>query len=357
MLKATSWMTEGAGTKGTYPLLPNVEISGIIRPMADMKITLPGADTITLSGQTVEKLLRNGDGDAALLYLYILKTRGQSSSREAEVALDKSTGWVASAMAALSRMGLIECAENTPQAGASPETTNATRGEPREYTSDEISRELLNGSDFSAIVDEAQRQLGKILSPNDLTRLFGIYDHLRLPPEVIMELITHCISESGRSGSGRLPSMTYIEKAAYTWEREGIFSLERTQEYLKALEARRGVYGEMKLSLQIKGRELSKSEQRYVDAWVEMGFKSDAVEIAYDRTMLKTGKLAWGYMDSIIKSWYGKGLLTPDDIKAKDTKSPPPRGNGAAPPSQKFGAADSEELERMQRLLDKLKEG
>lgn len=316
-----------------------------------MKITLPGADTITLSGQTVEKLLRAGDGDAALLYLYILKTRGQSSSGEAAAALGKSAGWVASAMAVLSRMGLIQCGENTPESQSHEEP----RPEPREYSSGEVRQEMLNGSDFSAVVDEAQRKLGKILSPNELTRLFGIYDNLRLPPEVIMELITHCIAESGRSGSGRLPSMTYIEKAAYTWEREGIFSLERAEEYLKALEKRRDVYGEMRSALQIKDRELSKSEQRYVDVWIEMGFKADAVEIAHDRTMLKTGKLAWGYMDSIIKSWYGKGLLTPEDIKSKDTKSSvPKRIDGKSP--QKFGAADSDELERMQRLLQKLKE-
>jgi DNA replication protein DnaD len=48
-----------------------------------------------------------------------------------------------------------------------------------------------------------------------------------------------------------------------------------------------------------------------VEGWIELGYAADAVEIAYDKTILKTGKLAWGYMDSIIRSWHGKNLQPP----------------------------------------------
>ena len=317
--------------------------------MSTSKFILPGPDTVTLAQQTVDKLLRAGDGDAALLYLYIIKTNGQSSPEDAAAALNKGPGAIASAMAVLSRLGLIKCGENDEE----PQTPPALRQEsPREYSPAEIERELEHGADFKAVLEETQRSLGKILSPDELQRLFGIYDGLRLPPEVIMLLVTHCITESRKRGTGRAPSMRYIEKAAYTWEREGVFSLDRAEEYLKALDVRRGARGTIKSALQIHDRELSASEKRYVDEWIEMGFRADTIEIAYDRTVLKTGKLSWGYMDSIIKSWHEKGLKTPEDVMQKDGRAKKP----APKPDQKFGAPTTQELEEMKQFLKKLKE-
>ena len=47
-----------------------------------------------------------------------------------------------------------------------------------------------------------------------------------------------------------------------------------------------------------------------------LGFSAGARELAYDRTVLKTGRLQWKYMDSIVRSWHGKGLHTPEEIAA-----------------------------------------
>jgi len=330
--------------------------------LSDIKITLPGSETVTLSGQTVDKLIRAGDGDAALLYLYILKTHGQKTSSEAAIALDKTKGWVASAMAVLSRTGLVQL--DNIDAG-SPETpshqSNPIYQEPKQYTEHDIKQELKPGSDFSIVVDETQRKLGKILSPDDLLRLFGIYDHLRLPPEVILQLITHCINESRVTGDGRAPTVRYIEKAAYTWEREGVFTLDKAEEYLKNLEAKKSARGEIKRVLHIRDREFSATEKRYVDDWISMDFKPDALAIAYDRTVVKTGKLTWAYMDTIVKSWYNKGLHTAEQVIAKEGGQKRNTGvtgpsHGAKPGSDKHGEPSIEESQRMQRLLNKIKE-
>ena len=349
--------------------------------MAKTKFILPGPETITISGQTIDKLIRAGNGDAALLYMYILKTRGQSTSDEAADALGKSAGGIADAMALLSRLGLIKLDDggsdgelgdrldgglgdkpdgelgDRPGEGPGERLRSAPVEEPRDYSIGEIRQEIDSGSDFSMVVEETQRSLGKILSPDELQRLFGIYDGLRLPAEVIILLITHCISESRRSGGGRMPSVRYIEKAAYTWEREGILSLDSAEEYLKTLDAVRSARGEIKRALQINDREFSASEKRYVDRWIANGFSAVAVGIAYDRTVIKTGKLAWGYMDSIINSWHSKNLHTPREILEKDGRS----NENGQPKEQKdagrkFGAANREELLRMERLLKKIKE-
>jgi DnaD/phage-associated family protein len=232
--------------------------------------------------------------------------------------------------------------------------------EPAKYTEDEVKHELLSGSDFTIVVDETQRRLGKILSPDDLLRLFGIYDSLRLPPEVIVQLITHCIKESSITGDGRAPSMRYIEKAAYTWEREGVFTLDRAEEYLKALEERKTVRGKIKQGLDMRDREFSATQKRYVDDWITMGFSPDAIAIAYDRTVVNKGSLNWPYMNGILKKWHDKGMHTAELVMEKDSsqlKSGAARA-GALQGSgvRKHGEPNREEIERMQRLLNKTKE-
>ena len=329
----------------------------------DVKFILHEQETITLSGQTVNKLIRAGDGDAALLYLYILLTREQSTSTEAAAALGKPPGGIATAMAVLSRLGLVEL-DGAKQEG-DPSGLDKTEDpppvlpedEPRRHSVEEIKRELESGSVFYVLVEEAQRSLGKILSPEELLRLFGIYDSLRMAPEVILQLITHCISESrGRSG-GRMPSMRYIEKAAYTWEREGIFTLDKAEEYLKALDEKRSAQGEIKKALQIRERELSETQKRYVNGWIEMGFSADAVGIAYDRTMVKTGRLAWEYIDTIMKNWHNKGLHTKRDIIENDGNAYKKSFNyGTNAANQKVISPSHEDTQRMERLLKKIKE-
>jgi len=331
--------------------------------MSDIKITLPGSETVTLTGHTIDKLIRAGDGDAALLYLYILKTKGQSTSSEAAIALDKSKGWVASAMAMLSRIGLIELdnkadANAQTKAESSVPATGYPLKEPRKFTEDEVKGEIISGSEFSVVVDETQRRLGKILSPDDLLRLFGIYENLRLPAEVILLLITHCINESRTTGDGRAPSVRYIEKAAYTWEREGLFSLDKAEEYIKDLEAKKSARGEIKKAMQIKDLEFSETQKRYVDGWIAMGFEPDAVAIAYDRTMVNTGKPSLAYMDSIIKNWHSKGLHTAKQVLDKDgNRRSSAASSYAKAVGQKHGEPNRNEIERMKRILDKTKEG
>ena len=326
--------------------------------MSDIKITLPGAETVTLTGQTIDKLIRAGDGDAALLYLYILKTRGHSTDSEAAIALNKGKGWVASAMAMLSRLGLALLDDDT-KAGDRSEViaSDAPVGEPRQYTQDEVLNEIAAGSEFSIVIDETQRRLGKKLSSDEMIRLYSIYDYLRLPPEVILLLITHCIKESRITGDGRAPSVRYIEQAAFTWEREGVFSIEQAEEYLKSLEARKSARGEIKKAMQISNREFTATEKQYVDGWIDMGFEPEAIAIAYDRTVIATGGPKIRYMDGILKRWHGEGVFTASKIVEMDgARSKRSTPSGADRSGQKHGKPNQQEIERMTRILKKIKE-
>ena len=321
-------------------------------PMQQTEFTLPEPETITLSGESIEKLIQTGDGNAALLYLYILKAQGRCTSGDAADALRVSSESITNSMAALARLGLINY--NGP--AVLPPGTG--QSEPRRNSATELTRELGTGTDFSSLVEEVQRSLGKFLSPDELERLFGIYDTLRLPPDVILLLVTHCITESRSRGGGRMPSMRFIEKAAYTWESEAIFTLDRAEEYLKALEERKSARGEIKrVMLHTSDRDLSASEQRYVDSWIAMGFSADEIEEAYDRTVVTTGKPALPYINSIINKWHAANLHTIKEILEKDGRHGKSRATASTGTAgKKFGLPDTDDIQRMERLLKKIKE-
>jgi DNA replication protein DnaD len=321
----------------------------------DIKFTLPRPDAVTVSGQTIDKLTGAGDGDAALLYLYILRTRGACTPEQTGRALGRSPEAVSAAMSRLHKLGLVIRDEPDGRSNASASPPPEKSDELPQYTTEDVERVMSVDPAFHDLVREVQNALGKLMSSEDMRMLYGMYDYLGLPPEVILHLVNYCIMCSrARSGAARAPTMRYIEKAAYTWERAGVFSLEKAEEIIKETEARRSAAAEIRAALRINGRELSASEQRYVDNWLAMGFGVDAVAIAYDRTMLNTGKLAWRYMDSIINNWHGKGFHTAEEIERGDSPRRRSAHSARQGDAKEPRAPDTDELRRMERLLGNL---
>jgi hypothetical protein len=156
-------------------------------------------------------------------------------------------------------------------------------------------------------------------------------------------------------GPGRLPTMRNIEKTAYSWARQEVSTLEQADSLIRKLEQRQSQYGEVKKVLSIRDRDLTASETRYVDSWLELGYSPEAIAIAYDKTVFRTGKLSWKYMDTIIKSWHAKKLYTPADIEAGDVRPGDRRTAAPANQNQPSGPSD-EEYQRMQKYLRKLKD-
>lgn len=311
--------------------------------MGGEKIILSAAETVSMSAEAAKKLISAGDGDAALLYILILAGGGAFDRADAAARLHRTAEQIDSSLASLARMGLV-------RPGAVPDAPSE-RDELPQYSSEDITRELTHGAAFKDLVRDVQTLLGKILSSDDLIKLFGIYDHLGLPTDVILLLISHCIEEcSRRYGTSRRPTMRYIEKAAYTWEREGIFSLSAAEAYLQRMVREDAETEKFAGALQIRGRALIAQERRYISEWIAMGFAPEAAAEAYDRTVMKTGKMSWSYINSIMKSWHSKGLHTLTEIESGDGKAPAQK---AAPAKGGISAAavarNREALERLKK--------
>ena len=286
----------------------------------------------------VDRLLAAHDGDVALLYLYVLRTGSQDMERAAR-DLCRTLNEMDSAEEKLRRMELLPLAALP---GAEPKAAPAE--ELPEYRAEDIIRRSREDSGFAAIVAEAQKVLGHVLGSTDLKRLFGIYDFLALPPEVILELLNHCVALS----PGRRPSMRFIEKEAYVWANREIFTLEQAEEYIKQNRLRRDDLGRLSEVLGIRGRELTATELKYIGSWLDMGFTDEAIGVAYDRTVTNTGALKWSYMNKILLSWHEKGIHTPGEIAEKDSR------RRAVPPAAGETAGKSIDMDALRSMLDKM---
>ncbi|MCI8651820.1 MAG: DnaD domain protein [Oscillospiraceae bacterium] len=319
---------------------------------------LPGS-ILSLSSAAADRLLSSGSGDAALLYLYLLRSGGQYQSAGAARALKWEPARADAALSLLHGMGLAQAAPPSPPPAAVPE--------PPEYTSADINRELENAaSPFPALVAEVQRRLGKVLSTNDLKSLYTIYDFSGLPPEVILLAVSWCVEEYQRKyGPSRLPRIPQIQREAIQWKERGVDTVEAAEAHLKRLSLLRERSGQILALLDIRDRPAVAREKQYIAAWIDMGFPDEAIRLAYERTVMKKQSMNWPYMDSILKSWHQKGLHTPEQIRSGDSARPRrpagPAGAGAtAPQPAAPGEADRrarEDMERMRAFLKQQDQG
>jgi len=298
----------------------------------------------SVSREEAEQLITAHDGDVALLWLFLRQCPG-ASLEDAARALCRTRAELEAAREKLLRLSLpgippAEIPRPEEKKAAPPLPIPEPAEELPEYTAEDLTRRSREDARWTALITEAQRALGRKLNSGELKKLFGLYDYLALPPEVLMMLLNYCVSTAP---SGNPPSMRFIEKEGYAWANREILTLEQAEEYIAASQQRKERLGRTAKLLNIAGRALTATETKYISAWLDMGFGEEAIEMAYDRTVTNTGSLKWRYMDGVLKSWHEKGLHTPEEIRERDVRHP--RGQ----------AGKAEVPRNLDKLLDDLK--
>ena len=262
----------------------------------------------------IHKLLCAQNPDAALLYLYLADG---GDPQQAAQKLGYTESRYACAWATLRQLGLW----TEPKEVRLP-------GEPPRYTEEDVIRAMDTDMDFRALRGEIQRLLGKNLTTEELRILIGFVRYLGLPSDVIVLLVCHCKDEARKLGSKRNPSLLRIEKEAYKWAEKGIDTMEEAAAYVQRQSQRFSQVGRIMELLQIRGRNLTAPEKRYMKQWLEMGFEEEAIGLAYERSCLNTGGLAWPYMNKILTSWHGQGLHTVQEIRGERKPAVPKGASG-----------------------------
>ena len=305
-------------------------------------------EVLCLSLGDADALLSLGDGDAALLYIYILRCGGTLDSAQAARELGRSDRDVGLAIRRLTEAGLLS--------GAPARSRPKPADELPEYPAADIVRRSMESPEFQSLVGEVERALDRILTSPDLKKLFGIYDQLSLPPEVILLLVQYCKDEYAlRYGRERNVGFAFIEKEAYDWFHREIMTYEQAEQWIARLERRRTDIDTLRRQLGLMDRPLAPTERKYLTEWLNLGFSAPAILIAADRTVTNTGGLKWKYMDSILQSWHRSGLHTPEEIEKGDKRpgpGPARSGDGAGQAPQRD---ESKTLAQIDRLLDKMK--
>ena len=250
-------------------------------------------ESVTLTARAVQGLLERGDGDAALLYLALLRRHGTVAPRALAGELRWDRGRIEAAEQTLRELGLV-----APAAESVPEPAD----ERPEYPREDIVRHLDGDVEFRGLVAEVERKLGKKLTTPDLGVLLGLSDYLGLPADVIYLLVCHCAERVARRyGEGRGPTLRQIEKEGYAWARRGIDTQAEAAEFLRRYALRQEALPGYMRALQLGDRAPSTSEEKYLSAWQEMGFEPEAVAIAYDKTVLRCHEFKWPYCNGILK--------------------------------------------------------
>lgn len=311
-------------------------------------LRLPEEEGVALSGPVAKRLVALGDGDAALLYIAILRRRGAAGDDVLRADLGWSGERLRAALDRLRREGLVSLPGGAPPDRPSgllpPESA-------REYTREDMAR-ALEGGEFAALAGAVEEKLGKRLTTPDVGTLLGLYDALGLPADVIFLLVSFCCERTARQyGPGRRPTLRQIEKEGYVWARLGLMTQEAAAAHIRKYQRERQALPEFMRALRLGDREPSPSEEKYLLRWLEMGFGPEAAELAYDRTVLKCGELKWPYMDRILESWHGQGLHTVDEIEKGDR----PR-SASRRPRAAAGTGPRDDMARMEKYLQKLRE-
>ena len=265
---------------------------------------------LSLPAEAANRLLSAANGDAALLYLGLL--RHNNDVQAARKSLEWTDARVAAAFEALVKLDL---AEGSVQAVAAPEQADT----PPTYQREDILNSLRNDQTFQMLSQESEKTLGKPLSITDLQSLYTIYDYLALPAEVILLLLRWCEAETARKyGAGHPPRMPLVLRTAFYWRRHGIDTLPAAEDFLAKQQALISRERQLLALLGIQGRAAVTRERQYLSSWIGMDFEDEAIRLAYERTVFQKGSMNWAYMNSILNRWHNAGLHTVAQIEAND---------------------------------------
>ena len=286
-------------------------------------------EPVAISPNDMRKLLSAASPDGALLYLY-LQSGNRLENAEQDLKLNPSRLNCAAAL--LRQLGLLP--QERPAAIAP--------GERPTYTDEDVYKMMDYDPSFKGLYEEVQRLLGRSLNNEELKILLGFVRYLCLDYDVISVLVSYCKARAERQGKKRRISLRTIEQEAYAWADRGIDTIEEAAAFIQVQNQRQSRIGRLMQMLQIHGRHLTAAEERYANAWVDMGMEEDAIALAYERTCLNTGGLNWAYMNKILQRWHSQGMHNAEEVRSGDQRGAVPKGA-----SGQLGAAELEAIHRV----------
>ena len=294
-----------------------------------------GSEYCVLRADAVDRLLSCGDADGALLYLYLIRRGSDFREEDAMRDLHFSPERMERAVFTLTNLQIASAPRDLRPA-------KSTGSPSPRYTVSELRARRTDDRRFEAVCQTAESVLGRMLTESQLRTLYTAYDHLGLPADVLIDLLTYLKQEK------QTVTRRDIEEQAYLWADMGIYTAQASAAFLSRLEKEKPIIADMLRALDMAGRSPSPSEYRYLSEFIRQGFDADAVELAKDRLYQRIGRFSWKYLKGILDSWHDKGVHTVEEITAlepavKQQTAPSP----AAPQSEKLQDWEKDWLDQL----------
>lgn len=178
-----------------------------------------------------------------------------------------------------------------------------------QYTVEELSFYRQQSNDIARLFAHGEQTLGKMLTYHDLNVLFGFYEWLRLPLDVILYLLSYCADGGHRD-------LRYVEKAAIDWAERGVNTVDAATEYTRTFDR------DFRAVMRALGHPSafpSPTQRKYMNKWLnEMGVPLALVLEACDKTAVQIGKPKLTYIDKIVADWHKRGIKSLEEVAAAE---------------------------------------
>lgn len=279
-------------------------------------VLLPEGELRVARCDMLDKLIAVGDGNAALLYLYILRHGGAADDKTAARALHLSAEQYERAAFTINQLTAPAAPVKQEQPDAAPQ-----------YTGDELRRARVEDHKFSAVCETAEGVLGRTLTEAQLRCLLMAYDHLGLSAGAIIELLAYLKNEKG---TVRLKD---IREESYQWADMGVTSAQAAQQYLARRANEKPFSEAIYKALGTDPAQPAPKEQRVCRFALAHGFPPEAVALAAERSDKKQGRRSLDYLLGILRNWDKAGVHTVSEITALEPETREAVGQTTAQPT------------------------
>ena len=162
--------------------------------------------------------------------------------------------------------------------------------------------------EIEMLVNQLQKIHGGAVNEKITNKYISLYLLDNVPIEVILILAQHFTSQGKEANYTIKVILNYFEK-------KGITSAEKAEEYIATEEKRNKAYHTVCGIFGLDKDKLTSSEKTIINSWFEsLGMSEVMIKSAFESA---AGNANIRYCNGILKSWSQKGYKTPDDIQSE----------------------------------------
>lgn len=229
--------------------------------------------------------------------------------------------------------GLLEPAKKTPSLAD------------KNYTGEDMATLIEATEGMKELIDECQEVCGKIFTPTDVARIVAMRKELSYSCELILLLFFYY--KERLEPVGKKLSVSYVEKAAFSLNGQGIHTVEEFEAHIKRIEEENKLAYRLRRLFGVGDRAFTKKEKGFFEKWSNQWSMSfELIVAAYEITVDRLGKVELSYMSRILSDWHEKGITTPEEAEklSEDYRSKAPYREKYREKTEEASSFDTDEF-------------